>query len=507
MGTYTNARRRAGLTGLLAGLLIAGSLVSGLPAAAAVDSTQRPLIDLIKVENGTKDALDGGDYTAITVGKQTFGVLYGSADHPLSAVTLFSVVVRTLGTATVRDADTNRIVAKDVTLPYFTLVAERLDAIFEFRDQNADGLFNYRPNLATRDPFDFNGSEFMVKGAALAGDWNQTGFSLAAVSDDQVNVTMVLTLEGIHYRKAFDGIGVGDDRLNKVEFTIHVAITRETVRGATIPHFEATVDRQGGERRLDSLTPSGTTVKTYNSTRATFKVDHDIVGWDFAPPRLDVQSKLLLHATIIYATGVNRQLAPWLTDTALNGERAPEANVTNEHNSTTVSPDRPMGEVRPATAVGLRDGLGSAGSVGWVPTASVWPEPTSPEPVQERVQFQILGGARFAGIVDQRAFAGFVLSAGFIYPPGSRIYHDPELEAQSVEVEGSSLLPSVLPALILLGEAVVVIGAMAGVLVLVVRATSGSSKAQAADEARRLQALKSRYQLPPPGSPPREGGG
>src|SRR6185295_13277539 len=188
---------------------------------------------------------------------------YGSADHPLSAVTLFSVVVRSLGTATVRDADTGRVVASDVTLPYFTLVAERLDALFEFRDQNGDGLFNYKPNPATRDPFDFNGSEFLVKGAALAGDWNMTGFSLTAVSDDQVNVTMVLTREGIPYRKAFDLAGAGDDTLNKVEFTIHVAITRETVEGATIPHFDATVDRQNGERKLDSIAPAGTTVRTY----------------------------------------------------------------------------------------------------------------------------------------------------------------------------------------------------------------------------------------------------
>jgi hypothetical protein len=504
MHDLSNARHRARLSGLMAGLLVAGSLVSGLPAAAQ-DTQGKPLIDLIRVENGTKDALDGGDFTAVIVGNQAFGVIYGSAERP-APVTLFTVMVRSLGTATVNDAETGRVVARDVTLPFMTLVAERLDALFEFRDVNGDGIFNFRPNLETRDPFDFGGAEPAVKGASLWGDWNLTGFELAAVSGEQVDLTMVLTLNGTGYRSLLDAGKAGNDRVDRVEFTLRVAITRQRVEGASIPHFHATVERRGGQRALASIEPDGTAVRSYTTTRAVFKVDHDIVGWDFAPPRVDVESRLMLHATILYANAIDKRIAPWLTDAALGGDRGGAANVTSEHNETTVTPDRQLSEFRPASAVGLRDGFGRAGSVAWVPTASVWEKEASPEPYEAGVQFQVLGGARYNATVDGRAFRGFVLSAGFVYPAGYRIYHDPELQAESVEVEGNSFLPSLLPALALLGEAVLVVGALAGLLALVVRATSGSAKARAADEARRLQALRERYALPPKGDSPGRGG-
>ncbi len=505
MEKRSTARRRAGLTGLAAALLLAGSLLAGLPAAAKTDAPA-PLIDLIQVENGTKDALDGGVYTAVALRGQTFGVLYGSPEHPLSAVTLFTVFSRSLGTATVRDADSGRVLARSVTLPVATLVAQRLDAAFEFRDLNGDGIFNFRPNLGTRDPFDFNASEPLVKGASLAGDWNLTAFELKEISADEVRLTLVLTLEDARYRLPFDAARTGDGVLNKVEFTVNVVISRERIEGAEVPHFAAQVRRTDGRRELVSLEPDGTQSASYTATRAVFKVDHDIVGWDFAPPSEAVESRLMLHTTVLFANGVERRLAPWLTDLALAGTREAAANISDDHANLTVSRDRPLSEFRTALNVGLRDSWGAAGRLGWVPTAKVWAEAGSPEATEERVKFQVLGGAPFGATVDGRAFRGFVLSGGYVYPDGYRIYHDPQLEAQSVELEGNSLLPAVLPALILIGEALLVVGALAGLLFLLARAASGSARVQAADEARRLEALKARYKLPDPSAPARPGG-
>lgn len=507
MGNISSASQRARLSGLLAGLLVAGSLVSGLPAAAADDSTPTPLIELIHVENGTAEprgALGGGNFTAIIVGNQVFGVVYGTADNH-APVTLFTVVARSLGTATVRDAGNGKIVKDDVTLPFLSIMAERLEAAFEFRDLNGDGMFNFRPNLETSDPFDIAASEFAVKSASLAWEWNMTAFELAAVNDSQVDVTLVLTADNVPYRLGLDVLSGGDGILNKVEFTIHVKITREAVHGAMVPHFEATVDREAGKRTLTSLAPAGTTERDYTSTRAVFKVDHDIVGWDFAAPRLDIASRLFLRTTIVFANAIDPRISPWLNERALAGERGATANVSEEHNNTTVDPTHPLADFRAALGLGLRDGFGRAGGLAWVPTASVWTD-VHGQPTEQRVAFQVLGGVGFKGPYRGLNFTGLVLVAGFVYPSGARIYHDPELQAESVEVEGSSVLPTVIPALILFGEAIVVVVAMAGVLAVVARAASGSSKARVAEEARRIQALRDKYQLPQASEPPRRGG-
>ena len=98
--TIGRTRPRAGLAALLAALTLAGSLAFSLTAAAA-ETAPRPLMDMIKVENGTRSSLDGGDYLVVRIGDQAFGVVYGSEDHPNAAVTLFTVFRRSLGTATV----------------------------------------------------------------------------------------------------------------------------------------------------------------------------------------------------------------------------------------------------------------------------------------------------------------------------------------------------------------------------------------------------------------------
>jgi hypothetical protein len=120
---YKLARIRAPLAGLAAGLLLASSLLMGLPVSAAA-ATPQPLIDLIHVENGTREILDGGDFTALVIGNQAFGVLYGSPAHPLAAVTIFTLFGRSLGTATVRDADSNRVLNRRVRLEVGSVLYE-----------------------------------------------------------------------------------------------------------------------------------------------------------------------------------------------------------------------------------------------------------------------------------------------------------------------------------------------------------------------------------------------
>src|SRR5882672_12062563 len=109
MNAHT-ARRRASFAALACGLLVAGSLLVGLPASAA--ATPRPLIELVGVHNLTTDSPEGrsvigdgaitgqGDLLVLTAGRQTFGVAFGSPAHPETSVTFFSIVIRSIGVAT-----------------------------------------------------------------------------------------------------------------------------------------------------------------------------------------------------------------------------------------------------------------------------------------------------------------------------------------------------------------------------------------------------------------------
>lgn len=497
--TIGRTRPRAGLAALLAALTLAGSLAFSLTAAAA-ETAPRPLMDMIKVENGTRSSLDGGDYLVVRVGDQAFGVVYGSEDHPNAAVTLFTVFTRSLGTATVTDEDSGKVIAENRSIPVRTLIAQRLDAAFEFRDLNGDGIFNFRPNTSTRDPFDIAASEFLVKGVDLRGDWNLTDFEMVEVSAGEVHISFALSMMDVPYKPLELTLG-GRRVLDKVEFTVHVVVSRTRMHSEDIPHFNATVDRTDGRRVLTSLAPAGTVSGSWWSTRAVFKVDHDIVGWDFAPPREFVGSKLMLHTVLLYLNAIDVRLAPWLTESALANSRAGEAEIgaesgTADSTNATVTVSRPVAEFRPADSVGLRDHWHRVGRLVWVSDADVWANESSTDPQHARVRFQVLGGAAFALSYDGTLYRGFVLHGGFIYPAGYRIYHDPQLESASVELDASSQLPGLINALVLVGEVGLATAAALGVLFVAAKTSSKAARSRAVAEARRLEALKQRYTLP-----------
>ncbi len=506
---HGQTRPRAAMAALLAALTLAGSLAFSLTAAAA-DTGPRPLIDMITVENGTVAnrggfSIDGGDYLVVRVGDQAFGVVYGSEDHPDAAVTLFTLFTRSLGTATVTDADSGRVIRQNVSIPIRTLIGQRLDAIYEFRDVNGDGIFNFRPAASAREVLNFSASDFFVKAADLRRDWNLTDFNLSAVSESEVQVSFALSTTNVPYWPFEVTLG-GRRVLDKVEFAVHVTVTRERVGPQDIPHFDVTVDRSGGRRALTSLTPDGNVTGSWWSTHAVFKVDHDIVGWDFVPDRGLIESRLMLNTEVLYLNALDLRLAPWLSEAALQSERGGSAELAADNTTNaTVDTLRPVAEFRPVDSLALRDHWHRVGRLVWASDAQVWANESSTEPQDARVRFQVLGGAGFAVAFDGTLYRGFVLHGGFVYPAGYRIYHDPQLESSSVELDGSSQLPGLLNALVLVGEVGLAAVAALGVLFVAAKTSSKAARTRAATDARRLEALKGRYTLPYAESGPKGG--
>src|SRR6267378_3870506 len=112
-------RTRAASAAALCGLLLAGSLFVALSAGAA-NTPPPPLVSLVTVQNGTTHELGGGDYLFVHAGQATFGVVYGSPEHPNGSVTFVAMIVRSLGTAEVRDAGNGKVLRENQPLPVTT---------------------------------------------------------------------------------------------------------------------------------------------------------------------------------------------------------------------------------------------------------------------------------------------------------------------------------------------------------------------------------------------------
>jgi hypothetical protein len=499
-------RGRAAIGAGLAAVLLLGLLP--VPAGAEEPVTP-PLIDLIKVDNGTTDSFGGGNQLTVRTGNQAFGVVYGGRGDAAGYVTFYGAVVRTLGTADVYEAGSGRLVREDVPLPVITVVAQRTVGIVEFRDTvgrpggGGDGIFNYRPNLTTPELLDFNASEPLLKGLLLDGTWSLTGFALEADGHDAVAVAFSLTLANATYTAPGPAEWSGDGLVQAVAFHVHLTVTRtvETLEG--VPHYNASVARTRNGRELTTITPDGTTTTTATVTRAHFKVDHEVVGWDVAPKR-DVPSRLLLITAIPVVTGIPDAIAPWINDLALRGERTvyaraevPEGEPVDINGS-----GRPVDTFTRADAVELRDGWRQSGRLAFEPTVSVWSNPEQVEPEAGKAFFQVLGGAPIAERVDKMALRGFLLIAGFSYPAGHRVFHDPEVIAEGVEIAGDPSLPAFQSTAAMAGQVAAVSGAVVGAVALAAYLASSRARARRARDAERFEALRQLYQLPPGGGLP-----
>jgi hypothetical protein len=470
-------------------------------APAAADGTLRPHVDQIIIENTTTKEFEGGRQMLIRTGNQAFGVVYGSPEYPNGALTFIGIVVRTLGTATVHDARTGRVVADNVTMPVVTVVAQRFEALVEFRDQRPDGIFDFIPNLSSPDPVDFEAHEPVVKGVSMHGIWNLSDFELDAVSDDRVLINFTLWREDLPYMRVDILERPHNLTLDRIAFTVHLAISRRTVEGLQVPHFDATVNQRAGTKDLESIAMDGTRTVNATITSGRFKVDHDIVGWDAAPNRGDVQSRLLLINGILFLTGTSPQLAPWLNDRAVQGPREGSATTPDENGTAReINESAPSDRFERVRMITLHDHWRGVGGLSWNQSVDVYATPDQVEPRTGDVAFQVLGGTRLVVPLERITLRGFLLVGGFVYPATWRVYHDPELSAEGIEVQGTSFLPGLLPALVLFVEALLILGAIVAAVTLASIHASKAAKQRARVDAERVRAFKERYRLPPPGA-------
>lgn len=436
---------------LVAAILLAG-LAAVAPRSAAADISDR----LEEASGSTDRLLGGGDYVFVRFGADAaFGVLWGNASNP-NHVYIVALKARYVGVAQVVNTEGREIVA-NIPVKYWTLYAVRLQNLIGFRDQNGNGIADYRRGYDGENFTWFQETDDVTKRVALNTTWTRgtiartTGtaermweFNLSARNLPYIGVNNTVTPQG-------------DNQLNLVRFTFRLRASLEEVDNGTVPNWRITVDTTGARpvvvdaERLANLTYSGK-VARYN-----LKWDQEIVGWDFEP---GANRRILLEFAAIVGNliplGQYADLAYLgrVREAGEAGYRTAAGNETANETSGDLSTPR-----RLASPYVEFDG-------NWTRIARfAWVSDSRVDNTTQPTFGQILAGRRIFARGDQGLFAGFVLLGGISYAPGNEIVHDPDV---TTDVIAELVIPSAGPAVAIIAAAAVVAIAVFG-LVLFLR--------------------------------------
>ncbi len=414
------------------------------------------ITDRLVETSGYSDMLGGGEFVMIRFGADAaFGVLWGNESNP-NYIHIVAIKARYLGVAQVFD-ETDRRLAENHPIKFYTLYALRLQEILEFRDQNGNGLADYRRGYDGERFTWFAETEDIPKKVDLRTSWTRSsiertagaaertwGFNLSATDLPYVGVNNTVTPRG-------DGV------LNSLEFGFRLRASLEEVDNVTVPNWRLVLNTSGVRPqvvdfgRLENLTFNGK-VARYN-----LKWDQRIAGWDFDPGG---NRRLLLEFAAIVGNLIPLGAAAWLDNAYLHrsedaGQARYESDGGNESVNET-SGDLPTIHRLRSPYVEFGGNWSRIARFTWVTNSTV-------DGVTEPLYAQILAGRRIAARGEAgNFFVGFVLLGGLSYASGSDIVHDPEASTEvlaELTMQGDGGRLAVLVAAVVAAVAVVGLGA------------------------------------------------
>ena len=396
----------------------------------------------IEKKSGYTDLFGGGEYVSIRFMRQVpgktydvedaqFAVIWGNDTNPNSII-LYSEVTRYLGAARVYDIH-GGLVSGRAPIVVKTIWVQKLEDIFEYYDANGDEVCNTnRDGILYSDHW---WHEPVYKKVSLNTSWTRSPVNETLDPDGKHGSwTFSLTAENLTYTDIGITTPSGDNLLNKLTFTFHLEAQLVNVT-ASVPCFNITVDAANGYTIVDS---EKVEVKEFNGTRVDYgvKYDHEIVGWDFDPK--NPAPRLLLEWHAIVGNYIPEKTAEWLKEELLsrigNGTGTMVAETTNgtevfnEERANSTRP-RLIRVLKPAR-LHLLDDWEKIGSLTWVTSVNVT-ENEGEEPTVMNMTAQIQGHQRITVPLPHGVYKGFALLAGYSYPAGYRIYHDPEMTAST----------------------------------------------------------------------------
>ncbi len=430
-----------------------------------------------------QDIMGGGEFIGIRTsdGDSMIGVLFGTDENP-NFVHVVSLYTRYLGMADVYDQEGQKLMS-DRAMPVRTIYSQKFNMLYEFNDVNGDGAWDSRRLEARGEEETDDGSdevplnEPVFKKASLKTAWTPS----EVVMDDHENGTSTwsvkLTTTALRYVTPLLEVPITREIVvDRVELTFHFSLTREDVE-MDVPVYRVTASSGTGTERVLRSDPDGQRTYRGTSLSAGTKYDQRINGWDFSPRNRN--PGLVLSTEVIFATDYNSRVYEWLDSEMLSelgrgvvsfktsdGSRTLSEENSEEYEgddgaiSETIQDPRIVME----NQLSISDAWNRVGRLTWVSEVDV--DGRAGEAyfqvfMARRVSHQTAGGAVFRGI-------GII--AGFSFPVGREIFHDPTYEISSFTPEGKGGPNHVLltrAVILIAAVSIVVISLLMGVLILV----------------------------------------
>jgi len=471
---------------MLALVLLTGGLSGVVSAASEPDP-----MDRIKLETGSTNEWNGGDYVAVNMtdgmNYAWFGVIYGTEEHP-APITIVSANLRYLGGAQVVNED-GQTVLNQVPIPVLTAFGQSLFALLEFDDTGYEvpvlGSYGAGNGL-----FDFSGPtlwsgqgsfEPVYKYVDLTRAWT---LSEIETKVDDLNhsksFAFSLSAQDVLYAKVWDPeLGTyrngteADGVVENLEFRFHIDASAEVMTKA-VPFYKVTI-KDGHVTASEEIAPRNFTA---TNVQCGVKYDHVIQGWDAYEGAGD--PKLMLENVVAFGMIVPEIVEEWynaqfVRQNIENGDGALEYTVDGATKVVKEQDDLPRQsiQVMSNTEISSKDNWERCGQLTWVSNVTV-------DGSEEQMHYQIHVGDKGNVLIGQNAEGHdghlklLVILGGYIYPMGVDVMHDPSVFAEAFQISDDALRTFVV---IMLVGVVVVCSAMLLALLLIRRMNrKGSDK-------------------------------
>jgi hypothetical protein len=426
----------------------------------------------------TTDRFGGGSYVAIKSPDRDAwaAVIYGTQANP-NVIVIAAMYTRYLGGATVYD-QSGGLISKSVPLPVYTYFAQSLEDIYEFNDVNGNGIGDVvRSNNPIRVG-EIVAHEPVYKSVSLNTVWTRSEIT-KTTNGTAKEWTFSLTANNLQYTVLGDpakvSTDVGDFVLNSVTFTFH--LTAELKRAdASVPWYKVTVEKGAGKRwQVAGSEQDGTRDFQGEKVSASFKYDHELVGWDFEP-RNDAPG-LVLETHAMWGFAVKKKVAQWYNEQFVEGNARGDGQLSydTDNGTQTMAPsDLQDSGVKPAdierpklvkkNELRFDDNWQRVGRLTWVSDVDTYADANAPAE-SKNMYFQIHGGRKLAGYTMGGAvYRTVVVLGGFSYPGAYRIFHDPEFSADMVQLDIPTVLGTGQAQRVVTGLVVVVLGGVIAVV-------------------------------------------
>ena len=433
-------------------LLMTAPLLITVQAATTVNiASGKGYIEKI---SGYTNLFGGGEYVGIRFMRQVpgktayvqdamFAVIWGTENQTEpNSIVIYSEVTRYLGAAKVYDVN-GGLVANRYPIVVKTIWVQKLEDIFEYYDADGDEVCDYSRDYTGLRYSDYLWHEPVYKKVSLHTAWTRSPINETLDPEGKHGSwTFSLTAENLPYIDIGLTNTTGDGVLNQLTFTFHLEAQLVNI-SAAVPFFSVTVDAANGYKVVGS---EKVEAKEFNGTRVDYgvKYDQEILGWDFDDK--NPTPRLLLEWHAIVGNYIPAGTAQWMKEELLSRisggtgkvvAETTEGNVTLDNENANYTRPTLHRILKPAR-LHLLDDWQKIGCLTWITTVNVT-ENEGEEPITLNMTAQVQGHKKISVPLPHGIYKGFALLAGYSYPAGYRVYHDPKMTASSNIMDISEL--------------------------------------------------------------------